>query len=117
MTNKFVMYHISPVSNMLNILKNGLKPSLAFKESIKSRWGPQEPVVYITDSIERTKDYAEQISEYYDIYGKWAIFKIEYDEFPEEIHIDLLWGVPGTYYTTMAIPPEHISLIDFYDIE
>lgn len=108
-SSKFTMYHATPKSNVGNILLNGLVPHPAFV-------GDEFSAIYIADSVEKAKDYAEQAySMGVSKEKEWAIFRIEYDEFPEEIHPDLQWGLPGTYYTTMQIPPEHLTLVTTFD--
>lgn len=113
--NRFVMFHTSPISNAQGILEYGLVPKLVPHQ--ESPWAPRDPVIYMANSKERVKDYAKQAYEMgKDVEIEWVIFKIEYAEFPEEIHQDLLWGLPGVYYTYMSIPPEHISLVEHYSI-
>ena len=112
---KFVMYHASPLPNFGSIMRYGLIPSLPQHQD--SPFAPRVPVVYMSDSIETVKDYAEQAYEAEGIQEtKWAVFEIAYEEFPEEPQPDLLWGLPGTYYVTLHIQPDHIEPAGIYDI-
>lgn len=106
--NKFLMYHSTPMSNMLNIQKYGLIPRPAPHSTL---WSPKDNVIYITSSIDIARDYAEQAYKMRKFRARaWIVFKIEYIEFPDEVFPDVDWGLPGTYYVKIPIPPENISL-------
>lgn len=113
---RFIMYHASPASNAQSIAKYGIQAVLPPHQ--ESPWAPKIPVVYLSNSIAKSKEYAECAYQM----GKtpeteWVVFKVEYDEFPEEIYSDLLWGLPGTYYTTVSIPSEYVTLVERFTIQ
>ena len=112
---KFVAYHATPVKNIELIKREGIKRSI---QKIPTHRTPTEPVVYFADDVETVIDYAEQSWEYHEMADpRWAIFKIEYDEFPTEPHADVVWGVGGVYWADIDIPPEHVKLYGIFDVE
>ena len=100
---KFVMYHATPMKDLGVIMSQGLIPQPAPR--LESPWSPGGQVTYLANRLQIARDYAYQV----DPEGQWTFLKIEYDEFPGEIYPDLLWGLPGTYYTRAMIPAEHIT--------
>lgn len=112
----FIMYHATPIKNLESIKQTGIRCSIP--ELPRTRWSPTKPTIYLANDIGHVLDYTEQSYEYYEMTDpKWAIFKIEYDEFPTEPHADLEWGVPGIYWVDIDIPPEHVSLFGIFDVE
>ena len=113
---RFVMYHATPVKNLELVKQSGIRRSIP--ELPRTRLSPTEPTVYFADDVGNVIDYAEQSWEYHRMADpKWAIFKIEYDEFPTEPHADLEWGLPGVYWVDIDIPPEHVELYGIFDVE
>lgn len=114
---KFIMYHATPIKNLESVKQTGILRSIP--KLPRTRWSPTKPTVYFADDVGHVIDYAEQTYEYYEMTDpKWAIFKIEYDEFPTEPHADLEWGLPGVYWVdNIDIPPEHVTLFGVFDVE
>lgn len=112
----FVMYHATPIKNLELVKQIGIRRSVP--ELPRTRLSPTKPVVYLTSMVGNAIDYAEQSDEYYLMTDhRWAIFKVDYDEFPTEPHADLEWGLPGVYWVDIDIPPEHVSLLGVFDVE
>jgi len=113
---KFVMYHATPIKNLESVKQTGIWRSVP--ELPRTRLSPTEPVVYFANDVGNVIDYAEQSWEYHRMTDpRWAIFKIEYDEFPVEPHADIEWGLPGIYWANIDIPPEHVKLHGIFDVE
>ena len=113
---KFVVYHATPIENLESVKQTGIHRSVP--KLPRTRWSPTKPAVYFANNVGNVIDYAEQTHEYYRMTEpRWAIFKIEYDEFPTEPHADLEWGLPGVYWADIDIPPGHVKLFGIFDVE
>jgi len=111
----FIMYHATPAANVYNILKYGLEPRPAKPTTL---WTPSENVLYLTNSIDTAKEFADQSYKLRKSDSKaWGILLIEYDEFPDEVYPDLDWGIPGVYYVKRWIPPEHVTYVKRYFVD
>lgn len=109
----FTMYHSTPMSRYTAIMKQGLTPRMS--PHAHGLWSPKVPIIYLTDSVAIARDYANQAYAMRKTDARaWAIFEVTYDEFPNEVHVDLEWGLPGTYYVTIRIPPEHLRMVEQY---
>lgn len=115
---RFEMYHASPAFRHADILRFGLKVRMPpFRRSF---WQPTVPVLYLTSTVEIAKEYANHAYHMHKTNAvAWDIWRIVYEfgEFPIEPQPDLEWGLPGTYYITVPIPPEHVALLETYYVK
>ena len=93
------LYHVTPASNLPEILKTGLQTRSGggFKDS-------GEPRIYLTVSPESVLDHALKYV------GDWALLKVQVKS--SQLHPDPY--EQGHYFLTKGLPSKYIRLVGIY---